>query len=150
VSSLAQIERREFEYAGRFIELAYPNDPAAGANLTVQLDSRWINRILSARITLVTDSNAANRALTLDYLDAASNVYDSDGAGLVQTASTTQVYQFQTERTSGEWASNTLVWLPINSKQLTVGTAVRFTVSNIQVADQLSAAVLLFERYDSG
>lgn len=120
--------------------------PAAGANKTVTLPPAYAVRVLAAKCQLDTDANAANRYLSLDYIKADGTTYVENGAGLVITASTVaQVFDWQVNRSVGEWATNTPVFVPLLPLWLPPGIAVRFTVDNIQTGDTLTNIKLVVE-----
>lgn len=125
--------------------------PAAGATQSVTVPGEYVYRVLAARVSLTTDANAANRLLTLDYVDPRGNTYVQNGAGLVVTANTSaQVFQWSRGRTVAEWAANTPVFCPLDSVFLAPGWVIRWNVANIQVGDTLTALRLLVEQYETG
>lgn len=135
---------------------AYPawldvTTPAAGANASVTIDGRWQSRVIGARSTLTTDANAANRVHTIDFLDQNGVVRLRNGAGLVLTANTSaQTFEWSAARTVGEWAANTPIFAPLAPWFLPAGWAVRFTVTNIQATDALTALSLWVEQFETG
>lgn len=136
--------------------LAYPDwidvaSPSAGSNASVIVDGAWNARILAARATLTTDSNAANRVVTLDYLDARGNVRASSGSAAVVVASTTgQVINWLTGVGGGSSAANSPTWCSLLSIFLYPAMQVRFTVVGIQAGDQLSGLSLWVEKFPTG
>lgn len=136
--------------------LAYPDwldvpAPAAGATASVTVDGRWYMRVLAARLSLTTDANAANRLVTLDYIDARGVTRLRNGAGVVVTANTTaQTFEWDANRTVAEWAANTPVFVPCAPWLLSPGFTVKFNVTNIQATDQISALNLWVEKFPTG
>lgn len=125
--------------------------PAAGAAATFNVPGEYAARVVAAHSVLTTDANAANRLHTIDYIDGKSDTYLRNGAGVVVTASTTaQAFEWSSSRGVAEWAANTPVFAPIQPTILYPGFQVKFQVSNIQVADQLSALRLLLECFPTG
>lgn len=125
--------------------------PAAGATQSVTVPGEYIYRVLAARLSITTDANAANRLVTLDYVDPRGVTYVQNGAGLVLTANTTaQVFQWSRGRTVAEWAANTPVFVPLENVFLAPGWVVKFNVANIQAGDQLSSIRLLVEQFETG
>jgi hypothetical protein len=125
--------------------------PAAGANASFSVGGQNYLRVLAATATLTTDANAANRFLSLDYINARGVTYVRNAAGLVVTASTTnQAFHWNIDRGVAEWAANTPVLAPLLSLFLDPGMTVQFTVDNKQVGDQLSAIRLVVEKIQTG
>jgi hypothetical protein len=136
--------------------LAYPDwldvtTPAAGANASVVVGGENSIRVVAARATLVTDANVASRVLTLDYLDGRGNTRCRNGAGVTVTASDTgETYEWNNSRGSAEWNTGTPVFAPLAPLLIPPGCTIRFTVTNIQAGDQLSALSLWVERFPTG
>lgn len=136
--------------------LAFPDwidvpTPAAGATATYTVPGQYSQRIVAARLSLTTDANAANRLVTLDYVNARGITYVQNGAALVVTANTSaQVFEWHRNRTVSEWAANTLVWAPLLDVFLPPGFRVVFNVANIQVADAISGLRLWVEDFPTG
>jgi hypothetical protein len=135
--------------------LLYPDfidgtSPAAGANYAYSVPGDYWMRVLGVLFTLVTDGNAANRAVTVDFINARGTTYMSNGFGAVITASTTQVIQFQIGRTVAEWAANTTIFAPLTDLFLQSGSQVQITVGSKQATDQLSAIHLAVEKFETG
>lgn len=131
-----------------YLDEIAPADPAAGANLTVDLGrQRWIV-LHSVLVTLTTDSNAANRLLSIDYLLRGGLAVMRNAATVLVTASTTaQVFQFDNQHTVSEWNTGTPVFAPLLPLPLQAGWGVRVTVDNIQAADQIASVKLLVTRF---
>lgn len=132
---------------------AYPDwlavtTPAAGATASLTLEGRWSIRILGARLSITTDANVADRFVSIDYLDGRDRTFYRNGAGLVVTASTTAAeFEFQANRTVGEWAANTPIFAPIAPWFMPTGFKVKFNVVNIQATDAISGLALWVERF---
>lgn len=124
--------------------------PAAGANYTLAVPGQWEMRVLSVLFTFVADANAANRVVTLDHVSPDGKVFASSGASAVITATTTQAYIGQIDRTNSEWNANTPIWFPIADFWVKPAYSARITVANIQATDQLSAIRLIVERFETG
>jgi hypothetical protein len=121
--------------------------PAAGANFSLAIDARWRWRIVTAVFTLVTDANAANRYVTLEYQDGSGVALVVDAAAVVVTANSTQRFAGSTARGVAEWAANTDVLFPLTPVFLDGGGALTINVANKQVTDQLSAIRFLVDRF---
>ena len=72
-----------------FLDHLLLDAPAAGAQVTLALDSTWEWRILSVRSTLTTSAAVANRFPSLRVQDAEGNVYFESMAQPAITASVT-------------------------------------------------------------
>lgn len=145
----------ELEYRSGFGD-PYPDwidvaQPSAGVTASVTVDSFWWMRVVGARATLTTSASAANRFVSLDFINARSTTYMRNGAGVVIPASqTNQAFEWNRSRTVAEWAANTPFLLPVCDEWLPPGFKVQFTVDNIQAADQLSGLSLFVEKWNTG
>jgi len=139
-----------FAYGRCFHEHLYPASPAAGANFSLALVSEYETRLRAILFTLVTDGNAANRAVTVDYADNAGRVVCSNGFGAVVVASTTQVCCGKAALGVSDFAAGTTVFFPIEPLFLDGGHAIQINVASKQAGDQLSAIVLTVERFRTG
>lgn len=134
-----------------FVDYVFPAAPSAGANKAVVVGGENWFRVLAARATLTTDSNAANRLLCLDFINARSTTILRNGASVLVTASTTnQAFEWQYTRTVAEWNTGTPVFLPVVPIFLDPGSTVQFTVDSIQVGDTLTNLSLVLERWPTG
>ena len=125
--------------------------PAAGSTASFTVPGEFSMRVLAAMATITTSAAAANRYVALDYLWAGTTVVARNGAGLVVVANTTNLqFSWNFERSQAEWATNTPVLAPLLAVDLPPSTVVRFSVDNIQAADQLSALSLLVEKFETG
>ena len=135
---------------------AYPSwvdvtTPAAGANASTTVDGRWTERLIGARCTFTPDNNAANRLVTLDYVDPKGTVRLRNGAGVVFAATSgAQAFEFDAHRTVAEWATNTPVFVPLAPWFLPSGWTYRFTADNIQVGDTFTLLSVWTERFQTG
>lgn len=139
-----------FSYGRGYDEIVKGITPAAGANFVYKIEGQYSTRILSAVFTLVSDSNVANRAVTVDYCDPEGNVWSSNGIGAVVAASTTQPFSGQIDRSHGEFVAGTKMFFPIADLFVDPGNSIRINVANKQVGDQLSAIVFVLERFPTG
>jgi hypothetical protein len=124
--------------------------PAAGGGLTVNLEPQYVQRLLALTFTLTTDATVANRVVTVDYFSGQATAFTSSGAAVAQTASTVQRYVGSWQRTESEWNPGTAVFFPLEDLFLDGGEQVGITITNVGAADQLSAIVATFERFETG
>jgi hypothetical protein len=132
-----------------------PDNPAAGANLTLTLPPAHFTILSSVQFALSTDANAANRYVNVDYIGRGAVQQIRNAATVVVTANaTSQVFQFDTAHTVSEWNSNTAVYAPLLEMPLPAGWAVRITVDSVQVGDQIASVKVVgynfFARYEEG
>jgi hypothetical protein len=129
-------------------DFVIPVTPAAGANASfTSAGQDWL-RLVSCIATLTTDANAADRFVSLDYIDGRGTKYLRNAAPVFITASTTgQVFQWDRHRTVSEWNTDTMVFAPLASLWLPPGWTIQVTVDSKQAGDQLSAIGFLVERF---
>jgi hypothetical protein len=124
--------------------------PAAGANASFTVGGRNVQglRVLAALATVTLDANAANRLVSLDYIDARSVTRVRNANTGVWTASTSnQVFQWDQAHATSEWNTNTPVFVPLVDVILTPGWLVQLTVDNKQAGDQISAISFVVEAF---
>lgn len=128
-----------------------PASPAAGANFALTVDGAWVLRPLAVKYQIDTDANAANRFVSVDYIDARGITRHRNAAGLVVTASTTaQVFDHSVSRGVAEWAANTPVLAPLEPFFLYPGYTLQITVDNKQAGDTITAIHMLVEKFETG
>lgn len=116
-----------------------PADPAAGANLAlnVNANARW--QILFVGFRLVTDAQAATRLINLHGFDGTDIIYNIMPSAS-HIASTDKQYHFNTgagRSTTGGSASDQIIALN-SDMYLNIGDSLRTTITNIQTGDQIS------------
>jgi hypothetical protein len=140
-----------FGYGRAFVDYITVTSPAAGAQKAVTVQGEWWIRVLHARLSITTDANAANRFIALDFINARSQTFARNGAGVVVTANTTgQAFEWDFHRTVAEWAANTPVFAPLSPLFLEPGFTVQFSVDSIQATDQISGLSLVVEKWPTG
>lgn len=141
----------DFGYGLAFPDWLDITAPAAGATASYTVPGQYSQRIVAARLLITTDANAANRLITLDFLNARGITYAQNGAAVVVTANTSaQVFEWHRNRTVSEWAANTPVWAPLLDAFLPPGFVVKFNVLNIQATDAISGLRLWVEDFPTG
>lgn len=148
--SIPRAVTEDLGYARAYQEWFPGTQPAAGANYTLNIPGQFATRLLAVTFRLVCDANAANRVVTVDYLDGAGNTYCSSGAAAVITANQTQDYFGHVDHGTAEWNTNTPVFFPLADVILTPGRQMQITVANKQAGDQLSRIFKVWERYPTG
>lgn len=120
--------------------------PGAGNNYRYTLDSNYHNRLLAIRFTLTASAVAANRVATVDYLRSDGDVALSDAPAVVQTASSTGVYN-GTERAGGiAFNTGTPAFFPLSGFWLDDVARIGITVAAIDTGDTLTAIYLWLEQ----
>lgn len=129
-------------------EYVIADSPAAGANFTQTIEGRWLVRLLSLRVRLNTDANAANRTLRLEFRDDAGTVYDVCGNPVTYPANTTnEDYFFSVWQGQGEWEVATSNLVPLHPLLLPPTHSFRILVNNIQAGDTLTLVRFWWERF---
>jgi len=123
--------------------------PAAGAEFTQAIESRYHTRLISLFVRLVTDANVANRTLRLEYRDAEGNVFDVCGNPVTYPANSTEDYSFSVFQPRGEWEVAATNLVPLHPILLPPTFDFHIEVNNIQVGDQLSRIRFYWERFYS-
>jgi hypothetical protein len=137
---------RPQKYAPRPLEIVSGDKPAAGAGFTLTSPGRPGWRLVAVLFRLVTDANAANRSVTVDYDDGNGTLFGSSGIQGVVVASTTALFSFDAQRTISEANTNNQVFVPLRPVEFMGGQKLQVNVLNIQATDQLDRVVLVFER----
>lgn len=131
-------------------ELVAGVSPAAGADFALTVEGRYHLRLVTLFVRLVTDANAANRTLRLEYRDAEGNVFDVCGNPVTYPASSTEDYSFSVFQPRGEWEVGATNLVPLHPVLLPPTFAFAIAVTNIQATDQLSRIRFLVERFYTG
>lgn len=122
-------------------------NPAAGASFSFPLDGRYWWRLQAVTFTLTTDSNAANRYVSVQVPLVGPGILVLGAAAVVVTASTTnQRYAGAVDRGDSEWNTGTDILFPLQDFPLLGGRSVNINIANVQVGDQLSAISMAWWR----
>lgn len=130
-------------------ELFYGITPAAGADFQLNIDGRFYTRFLSVFARLTTSAAVANRELVLEYRDIQGQRWMLSGSAVVQTASLTVDYIFDTYRQQVIQPSDTSQLLACPAYMLAPGMQLKLHVVNLDVADQVSRVRIMWERFYS-
>jgi len=128
-------------------ELVKGDTPAAGADFSLTMEGRYITRLLSVHVRLVSDATVANREVVLEYRNDANLRYELAGAPVTWPASSTVDYEFNIHQGQAEWVVDSSVLVPLPRTFLPEGFNLRIHVVNIQATDALSAIRIYWERY---
>lgn len=124
--------------------------PAVATAFTQAIESRYHTRLLTLFCRLVTDANAANRTLRLEYLDDSGNIFHVNGNPVTYPASSTEDYAFSAFHPRGEWEVAGTNLVPLGPILLPPTFSFRITVNNVQAGDQISRVRFLWERFYTG
>lgn len=141
---------RPFHHGRGYRSLVVPANPSAGATYTKTVPGDKWQRLTAIAFTLATSNVAANRAVTIDYANKAKGHFLSDGAAVIQAASTTNTYYGSSERANSEWNAGTAAFFPLWGGFLESGETITISVANIDTGDQLSGIVLTVEEFEVG
>lgn len=143
-------ELEGFSYGRGFFELQSVNNPAAGAEASVQLPGAFVSRLITCVFTLATSAVVANRVVTLEYQDGNGAAFLRVGAAVAVTAGSTQEFSAHQHGGSGAWNTGTPVFFGLPDVFLEPGRMLVIDVDGIDVGDQLSGIVLGWERFPTG
>jgi hypothetical protein len=121
--------------------------PAAAAHFVQAVEGAFFVRLVSLHVRLVTDANAANRTVLVEYRDDADRRYDLSGAPVTQPASTTTDWIFSAFQAQAEWEIDGTVLVPLHPVLLLPTHDFRVFVDNVQAGDQLSLVRFVWERF---
>jgi hypothetical protein len=140
-----------YRYEEGWVDYVTVTQPAAGAAASVIVPGEYGVRVLAARATFAADANAANRLVSLDFIDANGVTRVRNCPSVVWTANTSaQAFMWSHQWTISEWNTNTPVLVPVLPLLLPPGWQVKFAVDSIQAGDQLSALSLVVEKVPTG
>lgn len=122
-------------------------NPAAGAHFTRTTDGNFFERYVSIAVRLVTDGNAANREVVVQYRDTDNNVYAQTGINATVAASLTADYFFNAYTPEVVATVNSSSLVPLPSQLLLPTHSMRIFIVNVQVGDQLSRIKIATEQF---
>lgn len=142
----------EYEYPGEltrhsFAEIVLGTNPAVATAFTRAMEGEYFTRPQSVCFQIVSDANAANRAVRVTYETAGGNVYARTMATPVQVASKTVLYQFFLGAGTVQGVADTFSQSGLPEVVMSPTDILAIRVANIQAGDQISAVVLVLERF---
>lgn len=146
-SDTARLLLRAPGYAVGQQEAVYPSNPAAGQGLTYTADGRYFERLLTLTVTLTTSAVVANRFIQLFLRDINGNSIISVPAAGVIPASSTVTPNLMTDATSFSNGTSGSTFGHLPDVLIPPGWSWMVKVFSMDVADQLSGAVLLVHRF---
>jgi hypothetical protein len=121
--------------------------PAAGVNFTQAVNDGLWWRLITVFCRVVTDANAADRQLQLQYLDQESNVWNIDTPPVTFPASQTTDYSFAAGRGQADWTAALPVIVPLTPVLLQPGHSFRLALTSIQATDAISRVRYTVEKF---
>lgn len=121
--------------------------PAAAANFQEDIGGSFFTRFLGVFCRVVTDANAADRTVAIEYRDHEDQRLMLAGAPVAQTASTTTDYVFSAWLGQSDWSVISTVLVPLPPLLLLPTWDMRIVVNGVQAGDQISRVRLLWERF---
>lgn len=112
--------------------------PAANTDYTKAIDGRYYARLITVFCRLVTDGNAANREVVLEYLDSGGNRFALSGASTTVPASSTYDYAFSAFQPEVVYPVDTSILVPLSPVLLGPTESFKLHLVNGQAGDQLS------------
>ena len=128
-------------------ELVFGANPAAAAHFVFDEDAGYWWRLLSVHVRLVTDANAADRQVVLEYRDIQDQRFDLMGINATQAASLTADYVFSAFQPGVVATVDSSSLIPLHPTLLYPGCDFRLFVVNVQAGDQLSRVRFQLERF---
>ena len=142
-----------FEQIGHgrgFDEVAAVAPPAANTDFTYTVDGRYWERPVSLAFELTTDSNAANRSVSVTIADGSGLVIAKYVSATVQTASLTWTYFLSPDISTFNAVNNTVVTMPFWHGFLRPTWTVKIATGSKQAGDLLSGIAFDRARFDTG
>lgn len=127
--------------------LIAPASPAAGANYTLQLDSRYVWRFVSVTCKLTAANAGTARQVVLEYLDGGGVAFDLMGASTTLAINTAGRFFFHPDQGWSDFTIDDAALAPLHQSFLPGGYSLRLRVVNLDAADQLSVIRLYCEQY---
>ena len=125
--------------------------PAAGANYVYTLSRYDRARLVAVTFALTTDSNAANRFVTVEYSGSTTvaNMADPTAAAVVASTTALRFFGGLNFGTLANVANGGQVF-PLSGLWIEAGSTVAIKIAGVQVGDQLANIRLTFDRWPSG
>jgi hypothetical protein len=123
--------------------------PVVATDFTQTVDGAFYARLVGVFVRLVTDGNAANRQVVVEYRDQGANRYDVSGPNATQAATLTVDYCFSAYAPEEKTAVDGTTIVPLHPLLLLPTDSFRIHVANVQVGDQLSRIRFTWERFYS-
>lgn len=129
--------------------LGLETSPAAGASFTAKVVGNYFERLLTVWCRLVTSSDAANREVVLEFLNAEGATYRACGAATTVPADQTVDYSFSVWQQADTFPVNGGVLVPLDPILQPPSFQWKLTVVSVDNTDQLSGIRVYKERFFS-
>lgn len=139
-----------FSHGRAFSETLTGTSPAAGSGYSLTVSGAYAERFMTCRVTLISSSAAANRIVTVDYVNPGAGIFASAGPTAIQTASLTNQYNGMVGFGTSDWNTGTAAYFSLPNLILLPGFQLQINVANIDTSDQLSGITFLRERFQTG
>lgn len=139
-----------FGHGRAFSQPLLGTSPAAGSGYSLTVSGAYYERFTTCRFTLTTSATVASRAVTVDYVKPGTGIFYSAGPTVLQTASSTGVYDGTIGFGASDWNTGTPAWFSLPDIILPSGYQLQINVANIQTADTLTAISFIRERFQTG
>ena len=133
-----------------FSELYAVPNPAVNAGFTYTVDGGYWERLASLSFHLLTDSNAANRQVTLTFKDPSGAVLASISPASVQAATLAYDYTFLPNIQTPQTVAGLGLLSPLYAALLQPQWTAVVTIGAKQVGDQVSNIRVYRERFITG
>lgn len=130
-----------------FSEVIIGTSPAVATAFTLAMQGEYFTRPLSIVFQLVSDANAANRAIRVTYETAGGVVYARSMPPGVQVASKTVLYSFWIDGAGGSAVADVVGQGGLPPVCMSPTDVLAIRGANLQAGDQISAVVLVLERF---
>lgn len=141
---------RVFAHGRGFTEAVPVASPAAGADFTYEVGSRYVERPVALCFNLVTSAVVASRQVVVSIRDENSISLAKIPAGGTQAASLTRTYSYFDRMGQAQAVASNTFLAPLPGIFMLPGWEIDVAVSSIDVGDQISNVRLLLERFDTG
>lgn len=128
-------------------ELVPIDNPAAGGGFTRTIDGRYTVRPLALHFRLVTDANAGNRTVFVQYTDTNGVAFASMLAPVNVAASTTIDFSFWRGLGQPDWIGTTPIVVPLLDAFLLPSWAIVVSIDTVKAGDQISRVRLYQEEF---
>lgn len=128
-------------------ELVTIDNPAAGGGLTRVIEAGYTVRPLALHFRIVTDGNAGNRTVYVQFQDDGGVAFASMLAPVNVAASTTVDFSFWRGLGQADWIGTTPILVPLMEAFLPPAYKIVVSIDTVKAGDQLSRIRLLQEKY---
>lgn len=139
-----------FSHGRGFTEVASVASPAAGAGFTYTVGGTYWERLVALTFRLVSDGNAANRAVTAAIVDGNGHTLVTVPAAAVQAASLTRDYSFLAGQSSAIGPLGGVYLSPFPALFLQPAWTVVVGVDQVQATDAVTRIQVVRERFSTG